>query len=722
MSFKKYGGTYNTERGSTISYGTIIADRVMIRERTATSAVVEASLTVKGDIFCESTLNVDTNSFLGTTPSHYVTTYNTHVKEKLFFNDGAYDNTNTSYITGTGSLFGIGTETPQSFFDINTDLSNAFAVRSSTQGTLRNILTQNILSSGVAVNTSGNNSTLGFFVADINASSPNEKAYIRYSDSSNKVILSGGNGDIDISANVLNLNVDTTIFNSQNTNFSSNMAISNRGGLSQLYNETLTIYDNSTNLYNSEQYPTSSVNSGNAATFITSDNNSNTRINIVTPNKKGVSFTGGAHMNDNNNSIAIFQLEPDDSNSHIPTQMMISNNNEDIHRTTTGFNTYNPRSGSHTLDINGPIRICNGDVVKRYSNTFHINDIMVSKTNPNHISIIGSAEIYDTITNNYIIHFYNSTDKGKNWSREQVYSSLNNTTFSLFVTNDISSFISENGIYTNNGTIPRIFTFSTDNDTYRFVKTYMVSYTDANFNTDYGILVAKTKTNIGSGMPQIYYTTQNSSGTPTNFITATIDSISDMDGINNTIFAVGDGIEKFTYSPSNAPVSNGNTKLSNTYQKIRVFSSSIVVTSGNNIISYTTDGGANWNDSVIISSTSGDTTSIDLFDETSGIIVYTNGLLLYSFDGFVTWREVDTNIFKSSGSSYLDTPSKIKHVIMTSKKEFLFTTIESTFIDENNTGKTNVLYGFYPSIFEEHNNIILDISGSINTSGLVYQF
>lgn len=718
MSFKKYGGTYNTERGSTISYGTIIADRVMIRERTATAATIQANLDVKGDIICDSGLKIALDASFGTTDNNFITTYNTHVKSKLSFNNGSYNTTIKSYISGDGSQIGIGTITPQSFIDINTELTNAFAVRS-TQGTIRNILTQNSATSGIAVNTSGNNSTLGFFVGDINAISPVEKSYIKYTNPNNTLTLSAGSGNVDISANTLNLKVNTTNFESQNTNFSSNMAVSNRGGLTQIYNETLTIYDNSINLYNYEQYPTSLASSGYAATFLAGNNVSNTSINLVTPNKTGVSLTGGAYMDNSSNSMAIIQLQTENDNTYIPTQMMVSNNNIDLHRSTTGINTYNPRSGSHVMDINGPVRIGNGDVILRYSNTFVVNDIMISRTDPNRIAMIGGPQSADS-------YVYTSNDRGKTWDREFLATYSSFRSFSLFVKYNITSMISEEGAYrninsniditTNTVGLNRTFTLSSLNNTYKYVSTYMVSS-----NTTYGILVASTKTTTGAGVSRLHYAVQYNNTVPGS-VDLSLDTASDMDGINNTVFIVGKGIQQITYVPGSAPTSVATVNTSNDYQKVYALTTDIVVASGNNIISYTTNGGSTWNDSIIISTNPSNTKSIHLYDATYGIIVCVNGVILYSIDGFITWRQVNNEIFKASGSPYLNDTSKINNMIMISKKEFLITTVEKEYSDTSDTGKSNVLYGYYPSIFEEHNNIVLDISGSINTSGSVYQF
>ena len=116
----------------------------------------------------------------------------------------------------------------------------------------------------------------------------------------------------------------------ESTNIRSHMAVSYRPfdtyQPTPYLNETVTIYDISSGQYLPNYYgQTGAYNSGNALTLVSDNSNSNTFLNIITPNKMGMAVGGGAFPVDINRSVGVIGLV-DISGNMSPVQTIVSGN------------------------------------------------------------------------------------------------------------------------------------------------------------------------------------------------------------------------------------------------------------------------------------------------------------------------------------------------------------------------------------------------------------
>ena len=386
MSWKQYGGIRKNDKLNNLALGTLVADDIILRQPSVTTHIFEDTIIAKKDIKVHRNLdvsnNVDVSGELVAHKNIYTSNYviGTNTNISLNFEDGgdyrAYisADTNKQYI-------GVGTNKPNAFFDISSTTVDSFAVRNNLPY-IRNILTQNENNSGIAVDTSDNISSMGFFYKDISNSSSMPRSKIT-SDPSNGIIsidssvniinsltstyitsqhattittisgdislnsesiyltgISGDivltskdstfitsiSGDIDISANEGDISIQS--FNS--TKLRSAVVISQREVTTKLKNEPFTIYDNSLPepfLY--DYYNDTQLKTGTASVNVAVDNSSTTFTHLLTPDIKGLSIGGGAYVKDSSRSMGMIGLSTTDM-SFVPSQSYVSNNNTTI--------------------------------------------------------------------------------------------------------------------------------------------------------------------------------------------------------------------------------------------------------------------------------------------------------------------------------------------------------------------------------------------------------
>ena len=136
--------------------------------------------------------------------------------------------------------------------------------------------------------------------------------------SAGSVILNSSGGFFHINSNEGNGNllVDSgnTYVNSNNTVMSTFLSVTTpnyigRGISGELYNETMTVYDNSNSIFLPNVYNNNTTNTGNALTIVAVDPSSSTFLRIVAPNnKKGAAIGGGVFPNDSNRSMTLVGL------------------------------------------------------------------------------------------------------------------------------------------------------------------------------------------------------------------------------------------------------------------------------------------------------------------------------------------------------------------------------------------------------------------------------
>ena len=788
MSWKQYGGIRKNDKLNNLALGTLVADDIILRQPSVTTHIFEDTIIAKKDIKVHRNLdvsnNVDVSGELVVHKNIYTSNYviGTNTDISLNFEDGgdyrAYisADTNKQYI-------GVGTNKPNAFFDISSTSVDSFAVRNNLPY-IRNILTQNENNSGIAVDTSDNISSMGFFYKDISNSSSIPRSKIT-SDPSNGIIsmdssvniinsltstyitsqnattittirgdisfnsesiyltsVSGDivlaskdstlitsiSGDIDISAN----EGDITITSFNSTKLRSSVAISQREVTTKLKNEPFTIYDNSLSepfLY--DYYNDTQLKTGTSSVNVAVDNSSTTFTHLLTPDIKGLSIGGGAYVKDSSRSMGMIGLSTTDM-SFIPSQSYVSNNNTTIYRTTTGINTYAPRLNNYVMDINGPTRIGNGELHSTIKHTSKLTDIRSSKENLNYVFTTGRREenIQNDDTNPDTIG-YASIDSGKTWTKVIIENTDNLRTNNrhIFATEDKAYILSSNS---------RIHRYDFSNNEIDLVNTNINNLTTTSIyvkNFEGGDPVI-----FISSADQIYYTTIDSNFTNltslANSISTNITNIVASDGYGTKVYFVGNGIQSINYSTTIPTLETSIT--TGTYKTVSAYTDTKAVAGGDNVISYTINGGTSWNvvSNIVVDNTALTDyviTRINMLPNGKGLAIGnydngTKGLLLYTQDGGSTWEDVpkEKAFYSFGNEDNLRSPS-INGMCISNNGSFVFTnTLEEVSGDGSedtyNSGTSVIYYGLYPGLFDVYNNKVLDVNGGMNINGQILQF
>jgi len=831
-SWKKYGGMYKSDKYNSIGVGTMVADQVLIRQRVITSSQVGGSLTVGEDASIGNDLTVANNTSISGELYVFKSEY---IADKLYFNRLTDASNNyTAFIAGNSMLgrIGIGTTTPTTFFDINASnsdtnsgmggstigstITDILTIRNSNNK-IRNIIAQNIHNSGIVVDTSGNIASMGFYKGNININTSIPSLSITADTSNSILTLSSKDNNINssnntnitstfntnIRGNIIDLSANNIVIRTNNdlsmnvaantrlnttntltitsgnvTKFDSFVSISKRAANEPLLNGTITIYDNSANTYLVDYYQDNSVKSGNAITVVSSDNSSNSFINIVTPNKKGFSIGGGTHPGDISRSMGTIGLTSTDA-SYQPAQVIVANNTAGKHKITVGINTYSPESSKYVMDINGPTRIGTGEMHIRIHNDFQQTSVHFSKQNPSFGVIAGSPYTYiiNPISGNLFGYkFLVTSDGGVNWTSYSVISGTAITTTPYDIL-DVYSINQNEFFYIGSQNSSRFGYALIENnpannqyhnvDYNNLVVRSVYAFVDPSKN--YKILIGGV--NSSSASVICFYKIDSTNNvvplinsttiTPNNitFTDASCSDIKHCDGYANVAYFVGNGIEKVDFSGA-APVSvsilyKNSGKL---YTKVYAYDTNYVVAigyivaTGNTIISYTRNGGGAWTD--ILNASSNFNTIYPYPNYNSGqpvqsftiknlvLVDNMNGIATGSFidndnkkrplmictkDGSATWTRIDPKVFYSSGVGYYIENNTLSCVAPSSFNNFVVINniTDSSFNNQTQVlvpGSSDIIYGYLPNLFNVYSNQVVEVNGGMNVDGKIWQF
>jgi hypothetical protein len=253
MSWKKYGGLNKFEKINNITVSSIVTDTFTVRQSFLNTFNVQGDLKVFGNTYTAGVI-VDSG---GSIETDYITVkHAAKITEKLYF----FNSNTNAYMQGLNNNIGINIAAPTSTLDIvahDSTQTQTLNVRSNNIEN-RNILARNNANNGIVLYAGSTNYALQFYSgSNITTTTPN--AAIQY----NSGVLQ------------LTSNNYTHIYN--------RLAVSkpNRNISAQLLNETAIIYDISSGIYFYDIYAKPLVNTGSALTLVSSDNSSNTFLNIV---------------------------------------------------------------------------------------------------------------------------------------------------------------------------------------------------------------------------------------------------------------------------------------------------------------------------------------------------------------------------------------------------------------------------------------------------------
>lgn len=760
-SWKNYGGTYKNDNLQNISIGTLVADNVLLRQTDSQVLKVEGSLIVKGDATISgSSLTVENNLLT----SYLYTSKDAYINSKLYFgtNKQVTDAEQHAFITGTSRNIGINTSNltggPYSSLDVVglPNVNTVLTVRSRTDIN-RNIISENKNSHGLIAYTEDKYTT-------DHSRQLSSSSGVQFVNNS-KIINIQDKPIQPVDAEINFVWNNTTEkgcldINSLNVRFdASNTIFSPRGNLNDktsFFNESVIIYDASAQPYLVGVYNDVSVTSGNSLSLVSTDQSANNFLRLITPELTGLSIGGGSYPLDITRSMGTIGINMNIKDSYNnpqyhPTQVIVGGNSVVNYKSTIGVNTYAPETEKYIMDINGPVRIGNGELSVVADYNFEVTSMSFSKSNKNY-GIVSGKPVNNPApgpdSNPFWLYSSFTKNGGRTWSiPTRIDSTLNialEAGISGVVT-DMNTFVLDNSYavigcktntisalyYTNNSgnkwiklTYPDIY-----KKNQRSFNTICISNANKGSNTLF--LTGISGEVISTGQIFASYHKFNINGVNSEFNGSTISfnddpmpgfsltKVNSCDICGNILYYAGAGIQKYnisTAAPSSIYSIYNNGFGIKTYNSIFAYDCSYVVAVGTNIISYTSDG-TNWKDSISNVSTYA-LNSVYLYDSSNGLAVDNSGIILYTTDGSVTWNLVPDNILNSSGISAILTGSKNKltNITIQDIDSFIITNTTKSYTGTD-SGKSKIIYGFFPNLFNHINNKVFDVSGNMFISG-----
>ena len=676
-------------------YGNMIIGHNDALGQPVTELSVNSTATFFGDIISKSNFIVD-----GVVVGNNISaTNNVYVGNVLDFSGGG------SFLYSYGNALGLNTMTPSAALDISTSLVNAISVHSYNVKN-ENILCQNVDGRGIVLGADSDSTYLNYYYDHSIASGLVD---------ANISLTSGGYLNVDVSKNV-QISAPVTIGNSN----------------IHLYNDSLTVYDVSQGVYFGNIYQNNKAYTGSAASVIADSSGSNAFIYIGTPLTNGAAIGGGAYPNNINRSFSTIGLT-DISGNYTPTQTIVSGIKTPYH-STTGINTFKPRTEQYVLDVNGPVHIDNGDVISVITNP------------PFELYSISSVKGY--VTTALGSSFDVRKDFPVNYPRERIITSKNNGITWDYI--DISNEIGTSTSILKGNTLTSVFLYDSNN---WFItgsnNSLITSYDGGNSwkNISTGIegiptfnnIVINQTGNTVTGNVLGYCSIDLSSsliifewplvqGETIGFSKRIVNTpirISSIAVNSKTIYISGNSIVKYN---ANSTVNQTLVLASNyssgySYNEIKVFDNSFAIAVGGNIISSTPDGGTTWYDNTFNTFYSGSGVnfkSIYIADISNAIAVGSKGNIWVTNNKGQSWTPISTNLINSSGkgSWLLNVNNNFRNVTMSDQNTIMITSVIQNYNYNGNIyGNCQIFSVFSPNFINKQNNNVLDISGTTRISG-----
>lgn len=559
----------------------------------------------------------------------------------------------------------------------------------------------------------------------------------------------------DASESSIEMSNNTVFYNGKHT-FDPSKKSADVSGHDAYFNETIQIFDTSA-AFLADIFDNPMIYTGTTINSIATDNSANVNIRMMTPNKQGSVFGGGAYYSidmsgEPERAMAYSGLSNNTSDDIIVSQTIVAGTNKGFNRSTVGINTISPITEDYVLDVNGRTIIKTGDVNIVANSRFEIQSIMFSKKDPLHGVASGTPDSFDISDNGSISDFGQSiivtTDGGQTWSSETLYESNSQPADTLVDTTASYVFDSSYAMVLYNGAL---YTVLSEN--YNTEKNPSIEPHDIRHTINALIIHDKDGTNVivivADANGRIYHHTKTvtetyagliSSIDTTGFVPNTqINSVAgDTDRTN--VYFCGSGILHYPITNISTDSEIFVSELSqNNYYDIHAYPSTIdlstedglVIAVGEDAISYSSNKGGAWSSvpAASINLLKGSRTafhlnSVHIVDSSNAIAVGDEGLIVYTQDGARTWANVPDIIINTSGvgAALTMSSSKLTHVTMSNPGMFCITKLEQSFSGDIATarlGKSRVFFCYLPALFHPSLNNALDVYGNLSVTGEV---
>lgn len=777
-TWKAFGGIYKTQEITNLGIGTLVVDEVVTRKKILETLNFEQILLLENN-FIQTSGSISTYG-PGKFDANTFHNQSIFVRNKIIFSGGdnifsqdsgdqnelvvSSDIPNTDNIINF--LYGdfntnrvsFGTTVPNSFFHIYqsaADIQEHSLFKIETGKTSATVeLLKTINSSGIDISSNSSITQQRFVTSGVvngNLISTGNVFTIDNSDTNKSIHIDAYDTSINSTDNTEITSLNNTIINSQYTQVKGKSVFSNKNETIERMNETIVIYDNSENSYLSGYYNVNvdDYKTGNALTISSTDVSSNAFQHIITPNYKGFGIGGGAIVSDNTKSMGTMGVLIDDASttdsSFVPGITVYETGNKAVNRSTVSINSFLPNNTSHSMAINGTTHIGHGELHIRAYADFYIHNVSFSKQDPLYGIASGKTTGPSTETNKYDYYYLETRDGGANW----VVNTMDNDTYRqesnlLFLAypaglqnsvTDKSFLIDKSN--NNNGFIEKI-----NNSTSGWsigtivtsIKLFHVNYNIA--QNEYQIIATDTTE------PTTVYIDGTNYASPLDLASHlnsshNLSEIIGISGYNDVVYILGKNnnnkVIVIKYSMVYGTVSTGSVFQYNYHHTTSVdfsglpvidaYSTDNVVVVGDNFITYSNNAsitGATWN---TLPNTGYNLTQLHLPNERNAIAFGTRisdsqPILLYSNDYYHTWQEVDDYTLNASGLKHIMTDAlNSSHLSIHMSS---LSTIVVSYVVSNT--ESRIVYGHFPYLLNKEYNSVLDVSGNMQMSGVVYQF
>jgi UDP-3-O-[3-hydroxymyristoyl] glucosamine N-acyltransferase len=577
----------------------------------------------------------------------------------------------------------------------------------------------------------------------------------------------GGNIKLDTKGGSITMNSKELLLNAKLKFSSLDRTILNYNA----YDETITVFDNShqTLLYN--VYKDDSIKYGHSINCVGIDGSASTFIHMTPANtKRGGTIGGGLAPYDTSRSITMIGTT-DICGNYNNSHLTVSGKNTHKYLSTVGINTFQPKTEDFVLDVNGAMHIGNGEINEIIKTDFEIKHVSIAKAPYSNYGIaVGSPKTSvtnsDTSIQSYQQVLLYTTNGGKTWNQSNVYQlppttdDFKATFYNCFMLDDKYGIVSGERGYifiTNNSgvswyqlilldqtnipisTNPVIQTAVITNNASRLIMTYknigsssttgIYFFDVASLSTlftsasNYTKSIAPTAITIGHNI-------QSNPERTTNGFMVTSTSVT-----NTFSYFAGDGIARYKNAALAAGVPYSDIEAytiptNAIYYGISAFDDTHVIAVGDKKISSTVDG-ITWTHKTTASHGLGDIVlkSVVACDASNAIAIGSQGELIYSYnwgDSAPLWAFVPDSILNTSGAKKMLSTGTghLQNICMVELSAFIIVNVISDFVDgatdlTDVAGESKILYCYLPNLFNNLNNNVLDVSGSIAITGQV---
>jgi photosystem II stability/assembly factor-like uncharacterized protein len=720
MSWKKYGGTNKLDKINNISVNTVVTDKFTLKNfyvgdwdicgglRAKDDTNLMKDLYVAGDIYGTGDITIDGS----------MNVLNTNIVGNVFIAENAFvrqnifmDLSGGTMLHGENRRFGFNTTSPQATIDISSDLVRSIDIHTSTV-TNKNVVARNVFNQGMTVNVEQNRAYIDFYVDNsMNLAAENFNGRLVYEQ--------GGNFTIDVS-NIVK--------------FKPRVVFSQDLSKNIVADERVIIYGNplADVPYIPSIYGDNTFKTGTAAYLVAGDNSSNAFFRLGTEKGSGMTLGGGyLPMNKIMGVVALI----DASNTKYPTMNIISGNLISNLKTSIGVNKYNVSTlngaNRYAMDINGPIKVAHQELIVAADISFQVyKSVFFGNT--------GYAVGSPLNINPYTQYFLKTLDGGYTWASYRIVD-LNGNPNPNTLESTAHYF---NAIYAISATDiliagdNRYFYRSTNGGQnwgqIRFVGTNDGINTTAIFLSNQGLdferLIVGSGINSGDiNNGSIFNSptsTWNVGGIPSTYISTGLSAVNAIHGygLNTVIVGAGGIVPYRTYiSFVVNPVFGTRVATSSTFYDVKVFNDGLnnhVIAVGSGVIYYAHD--LSWNGTAYtvtwnsVPGVSGTLRSVQILDSLRAIAVGDNGLIMYSIDGFASWKTVSEGMLDNS---FLITGINLSTISILNDNDFVVSGTIQNFVDPNTLGRTKMFNLYAPYFLNRPLNHVLEASGNIVMSG-----